>query len=118
MGTENQFIVGYSVHQRRTDAGGLIPDLQRVRELAGQLPKMIVADASYGSEENFAYVESQGRTALMKWNTFRLESTRKWKRQVKRIVAIPSSTLHGWIKATQQDPHQPFVGSGQLRPED
>ena len=38
--------------------------------------------------------------------------------QVADELGIPSSTLHGWIKATQQDPHQPFIGSGQLRPED
>ena len=38
--------------------------------------------------------------------------------QVAEELGIPSSTLHGWIKATQQDPQRPFVGSGQLRPED
>ncbi|NMP25218.1 transposase [Sulfobacillus sp. DSM 109850] len=38
--------------------------------------------------------------------------------QVADELGIPSSTLHGWIKATQERPDEPFIGSGQLRPED
>ena len=100
MGTENQFIIGYSVHQNRADAGCLIPHLERLRTLVGRLPQTIVADAGYGSEENFAYVEKQGRTALMKWNTYRLESTRKWQRQVKRVENWTYDDTHDeWICA-------------------
>jgi hypothetical protein len=84
MGTENPFIIGYRVHQNRTDAGCLLPHLERLHTLVGRLPQTLGADAGYGSEENFAYVEKQGRTALIKWNPYRLEGTRKWPRQVKR----------------------------------
>ena len=38
--------------------------------------------------------------------------------QVAQELGVPSSTLHGWIKATQEQPDRPFIGSGQLRPED
>ena len=38
--------------------------------------------------------------------------------QVAHELGVPSSTLHGWIKATQEQPTHPFIGSGQLRPED
>lgn len=54
------------MHQRRSDTGCLIPHLERVRELASELPKTIVADADYGSEENFAYAEKQGRTVSLR----------------------------------------------------
>ena len=37
MGTENQFVVGYSVHQRPADTGCLIPHLEGVREMVGQV---------------------------------------------------------------------------------
>jgi hypothetical protein len=84
MGTEKPFIIGYRVHQNRTDAGCLLPHLERLHTLVGRLPQTLGADAGYGSEENFAYVEKQGRTALIKWNPYRLEGTRKWPRQVKR----------------------------------
>jgi transposase len=103
MGTENQFIIGYSVHQNRTDAGCLIPHWERLHTLVGRLPQTIVADAGYGSEENFAYVEQQGRTALMKWNTYRLEGTRKWQRHVKRAENWTyDDTRDEWICAAGQ----------------
>ncbi len=38
--------------------------------------------------------------------------------QVAEELGVPSSTWHGWIKATHQDPKQPFMGSGQLRSAD
>jgi len=52
MGTENQFIVGYSIHQRAGDTACLIPHLDQMKDQLGVLPKKIVAGAGYGSEEN------------------------------------------------------------------
>ena len=37
IGTENQFVVGYSIHQSSTDTGCLIPHLQRVKANLGVL---------------------------------------------------------------------------------
>ena len=52
VGTEGQFIVGFSVHNRAGNSACLIPHLEQVRKNSGgQLPKKIVADAAYGSEE-------------------------------------------------------------------
>jgi len=70
-GTEGQFIVGFSVHGRAGDTACLIPHLEQVRaNLNGQLPGKIVADAAYGSEENYAYLEQQGAENYLKYNTF------------------------------------------------
>ncbi|SEN69439.1 Transposase DDE domain-containing protein [Paenibacillus sophorae] len=68
-GTENQFIVGYSVHQRPTDTRCLIPHLKQLQKRLGQLPKTVVADAGYGGEENYAYLEEENCEALV--NTIR-----------------------------------------------
>src|SRR5690606_9875280 len=38
IGTENQFVVGYSIHQSSTDTGCLIPHLQRVKANLGCYP--------------------------------------------------------------------------------
>jgi len=54
IGTENQFVVGFSVHQRPGDSGCLIPHLQALKAQLGRLPKKVIADAGYGSEENYA----------------------------------------------------------------
>lgn len=71
LGTEGQFIVGYSVHGRAGDTACLIPHLNQVRyNLGGRLPKKIVADAAYGSEENYAYLELHGAENFLKYNTF------------------------------------------------
>ena len=67
--------------QRRTDAGCLIPHLERLRTVVGRWPQTIVADAGYGSEENFAHVAQQNRSAY----TCRLDRTRKWARQGKCV---------------------------------
>jgi transposase len=71
VGTEGQFIVGFSVHKRAGDTPCLIPHLEQVRKnTGGHLPKKIVADAAYGSEENYAYLEQHGAENFLKYNTF------------------------------------------------
>ncbi|MDT0126151.1 transposase [Paenibacillus sp. RRE4] len=59
IGTENQFVVGYSVHQRRTDTKCLKLHLDHQEEMLGQKPKTVIADAGYGSEENYSYLEEK-----------------------------------------------------------
>lgn len=85
IGTENQFIVGFSVHQRPGDTLCLIPHLNHRQQQLGRLPQAIGADAGYGSEENYAYLDHHCRTAVVKFNTYRLEKTKKWKAQIKRV---------------------------------
>lgn len=51
MGTENQFILAYSLHQRPTDFRCLQPHMEKAQQLLGIRPKMVIADAGYGSEE-------------------------------------------------------------------
>ncbi|PKL46343.1 MAG: transposase, partial [Nitrospira bacterium HGW-Nitrospira-1] len=70
MGTENQFIVGYSIHGRVGDTACLIPHLDQLRKQTKRLPQRIVADAGYGSEENYAYLQRHGVENYVKYNTF------------------------------------------------
>jgi hypothetical protein len=85
MGTENQFVVGYSVHQQAADSACLIPHLERVQELLGQVPSRVVADAGYGSEENYAYLEEAGVDGFVKYPTFDREQKPRWKKEVYRV---------------------------------
>ena len=80
MGTQNQFIVGYSVHQKPTDAGLLIPHLEHLKTQIGRSLENIIADAGYGSEENYHYLDQQGITAYVKDNDFHYEQSSKYKR--------------------------------------
>lgn len=85
IGTEHQFIVGYSLHQRPTDTRCLIPHLDQVSASLSTLPKTVIADAGYGGEENYAYLAQQELTALVKYNTFHQEQSAAWRKNVSKL---------------------------------
>jgi len=70
IGTEGQFVVGFSVHGRAGDTSCLIPHMEKMRTQLGRLPQNVVTDAGYGSEENYAYLEQNGLGNFVKYNTF------------------------------------------------
>lgn len=79
MGTEGQFVVGFSVHQRPGDPGCLVPHLQGVKGQLGRLPKNVIADSGYGSEENYAFLEQEQVGNYLKYNTFGKEQRPRYK---------------------------------------
>ncbi|MEH7087194.1 IS1182 family transposase, partial [Neobacillus drentensis] len=85
IGTENQFIIGYSLHQRPTDTRCLKPHLEKVKSALGKLPKTVIADAGYGGEENYAYLEDEQLKAIVKYSTYHKEKTKKWKTDVSKV---------------------------------
>lgn len=76
VGTENRFVLGFSVHQRPGDSTCLVPHLEQFRRQWGGLPGNVIADAGYGSEENYAYLEANGVGTYVKYNTFDREQKR------------------------------------------
>jgi len=85
IGTENQFIVGYSLHQRPTDTRCLKPHLEKVKAALGKLPGTVVADAGYGGEENYAYLENEKLKAVVKYSTYHKEKSKKWQQDISKI---------------------------------
>lgn len=79
MGTEGQFVVGFSVHQRPGDPGCLVTHLQGVKEQLGRLPRKVIADSAYGSEENYAYLQQEQVGNYLKYNTFGKEQRARYK---------------------------------------
>lgn len=79
MGTEGQFVVGFSIHQRPGDPGCLVPHLQGLKEHLGRLPKNVIADSAYGSEENYAYINQEQMGNYLKYNTFGKEQRARYK---------------------------------------
>lgn len=53
--SNNQYIVNYSIHQKPTDTTTLPEHLKSYKEKYGKAPEVVVADAGYGSEENYEY---------------------------------------------------------------
>lgn len=76
--TENQFITNYGIYWRPTDWGTMIPFLDSFRERYGTQSKEVVADSGYGNEANYAYMESNGIEAYVKYNMFHAETKRRY----------------------------------------
>ncbi|WP_310552212.1 IS1182 family transposase [Paenibacillus glufosinatiresistens] len=85
IGTENQFILGYSVHQRPTDTRCLIPHLEKIKEQLGKRPQTVIADAGYGGEENYDYLEQNEIRAVVKYGTYHREKTKAWQGDISKI---------------------------------
>jgi len=71
LGTSDQFIINYTIHQNTTDWPVFIPhmeDTQALLHSIGQpLPKRGIGDAGYGSEENYEYLEQKGMESYLKY---------------------------------------------------
>ncbi len=68
--TNNQYIVNYSIHPNPTDTTTLPSHIDQHKELYNQVPKVVVADAGYGSEQNLQYLEQREVEAYVKHNYF------------------------------------------------
>ena len=76
---ENQFITDYALFPNPTDTLTLIPFLNSFSDRYGHLPSIAVADSSYGSEENYRFMDEAGMEAYVKYNRFHLELHPRYK---------------------------------------
>jgi len=77
--TENQFITNYAIYQRPADTLTLIPFLKLFKERYGVQSTTVVADAGYGSEQNYEYLFNEDITPYVKFNYFHSEQKKKYK---------------------------------------
>jgi len=77
--SNNQYIVNYSIHQKPTDTTALPEHVESYQEKYGQSPEVVVADAGYGSEENYHYMESKNIQAYVKYGSFDRDLKKKKK---------------------------------------
>lgn len=103
IGTEGQFITGFSLHQRAGDPGCLIPHIELLKKYNRPKPKSLIADSGYGSEENYSYCEEEKIDAYVKYNTFDAEQTKAWKNQIGRLENMTyDEELDEWICANNK----------------
>jgi hypothetical protein len=85
--TQNQVIVHYTIHQNPTDTKTLKPHLEYFEQTYGKkiFKKLeeITADAGYGSEENYDYLEKKKLKAFVKYNTFEKEQDSNYQKKYK-----------------------------------
>ena len=77
--TEDGFVTNYSIHQTTTDTTTNQEHMDAFKELHGHYPKESIADAGYGSEENYLFAKENDITPFIKYNYFHKEQKKSWK---------------------------------------
>lgn len=79
IGTENQFITHLDFFANPTDTLTMVPFFEGWKERYGRTPQTAVADAGYGSEENYKFMENNEIEAFVKYNYFHAEQKKKFR---------------------------------------
>jgi len=78
--TEGQYTLVYGIYPNPTDTKTLIPFLDEIETQYFDLPTYIVADAGYGSEQNYEdVITNRKRVPLMKYTMYEREQKKKVK---------------------------------------
>lgn len=85
--TSGQFITNFDIYQNPTDTRTLIPFLNKQIK-NNSLGKYIVADAGYGSESNYRFIEDKltNHIPLIPYGTMLKEQSRKWKSDDRKVM--------------------------------
>jgi transposase len=75
LSSNNQYIVNYSLHQTTADTTTLQQHTQLYKNQYGNHPDVITADAGYGSEENYQYLQQNNIENYVKYNYFDKEQS-------------------------------------------
>lgn len=78
IGTENQFITHFDFFPNPTDTLTMTPFFEGWEERYNSMPQTAVADAGYGSEENYEFMEDNEIEAFVKYNYFHAEQKKKF----------------------------------------
>jgi transposase len=101
IGTEDQFIVNYTLHQDANDMPVLKSHLEDTRQqlasIGKQLPQRVSGDAGYGSEENYDYLESVGMENYVKYPGFYQEQRKKIKTDPFRVENLYYNTQNDYF---------------------
>jgi transposase len=77
--TENQFITHVSIHQTTNDTNTLESHLEGFEKSYKKQSITVVADAGYGSEENYELLNNKNIIPYVKYNYFHMEQKKKRK---------------------------------------
>lgn len=84
LSTNNQYIANYTLAQTTADTTTLIDHLRAHQESYAEVPRILTADAGYGSEENYEALEKKGIKAYVKYNYFHKEQREKKSSKIKQ----------------------------------
>ena len=79
IGTKEQFITHFDFCPNPTDTLTMVPFFEGWEERYNSYPKTTVADAGYGSEENYEFMEDNQMEAFVKYNYFHAGQKKKFR---------------------------------------
>ena len=79
IGTENQFITDFMLFPNPTDTLTMIPFFSSYSSRYDRLPRESCADAGYGSEENYSFMDANDMEAYVKYNYFHKEQKKPFR---------------------------------------
>jgi len=77
--TEHQVILAYNATSDRNDQKQLKPMVKEIEGNTGKKPKIIPADAGYGTKSNYRYLKNEQIAAFIPYNNFNKEMTERRK---------------------------------------
>jgi len=97
IGTENQFYTHFDFFPNPTDYLTFIPFNKGFNERYGKLPQKEVADAGYGTEENYEFMENHAIEAYVKYPSFDKEQTSSFKNNSFLAQNLPYNTEKDYL---------------------
>ena len=90
VGVADEYIAVVDVNQYRSDMDSFVPLMRKFHDFYGFYPKYPVADAGYGSYNNYIFCEQNGMEKYMKFTMFKKETTdQKYHEDPFRAVNFP-----------------------------
>lgn len=79
IGSEQQFITGYSIHQKTNDGVCFKDHLKQFEHHGGYEPASIIADSIFGTQENYAMLDDKEIASYVKFPLYQKEQERKYR---------------------------------------
>lgn len=101
VGVADEYIAVVDVNQYRSDMDCFIPLMNKFYTTYGFYPKYPVADAGYGSYNNYIFCEQHGMEKYMKFTMFKKETTdKKYHEDPFRAVNFPIGKAESCVVQT------------------
>ncbi|MBW8687911.1 IS1182 family transposase [Chitinophaga rhizophila] len=78
IGSEDQFITGYSVHQKNNDGACFKDHVQQFKQHGGHEPTAIIADSIFGTQQNYEIMDDREIAAYVKFPLYHKERSHKY----------------------------------------
>lgn len=79
IGSEDQFITGYSIHQKNNDGACFKDHMDQLSAHGGHEPASVVADSIFGTQENYQLLEQKEIAAYVQFPLYQKEKGRKYR---------------------------------------